>query len=42
MVAVGDDGKPVEVPPFVPVTEEERRRHEAAIRRRQIRQESPA
>src|SRR5690606_25383337 len=30
LVAVGDDGKPVPVPPFVPTTDEERRREKEA------------
>ena len=40
MVAVDDDGKPVAVPPLVPVTPDERRRHAAADVRRQIRAET--
>jgi uncharacterized protein (TIGR00369 family) len=39
MVAVGDDGKPVPVPDFVPATPDERRRHGAAQVRKQLRQE---
>jgi uncharacterized protein (TIGR00369 family) len=39
MVAVGDDGKPVAVPPRVPTTDEDSRRFEAATVRRQLRQE---
>jgi acyl-CoA hydrolase len=39
MVAVGDDGKPVRVEPRVPVTDDDRRRFEAATVRRQLRQE---
>ncbi len=39
MVAVGDDGKPVAVPPLAPVTPDERRRHAAAKVRKQLRQE---
>jgi uncharacterized protein (TIGR00369 family) len=39
MVAVGDDGKPVPVPPFVPATPDEHRRHGAAQVRKQLRQE---
>lgn len=38
MVAVGDDGKPVAVPPRVPVTPDEQRRHAAAQVRRELRQ----
>jgi uncharacterized protein (TIGR00369 family) len=34
MVAMSDDGQPVEVPPFVPDTPDERRRWEAAAARR--------
>jgi acyl-CoA hydrolase len=40
MVAVGDDGDPVPVPPRVPESPEARRRHAAAQRRRQLRQEA--
>jgi acyl-CoA hydrolase len=39
MVAVGDDGKPVAVPPLAPVTPDEHRRHAAAKVRKQLRQE---
>lgn len=39
MVAVGDDGKPVPVPDFVPATPDEHRRHGAAQVRKQLRQE---
>jgi acyl-CoA hydrolase len=39
MVAVGDDGKPVAVPPRVPVTADEQRRHAAAQVRRELRQQ---
>ena len=39
MVAIGPDGRPVEVPPWRPRTAEERRRHEAAGRRRELRRE---
>jgi acyl-CoA hydrolase len=39
MVAVGPDGSPVPVPPWEPRTAEERRRHEAAGRRRELRRE---
>ncbi len=39
MVAVGDDGKPVPVPPLQPATPDERRRHAAAQVRKQLRQE---
>ena len=39
MVAVGDDGKPVRVPPRVPATPDEQRRFQAAVVRRQLRQE---
>jgi acyl-CoA hydrolase len=39
MVAVGDDGKPVAVPPRVPVTPDEQRRHAAAQVRRELRQQ---
>jgi len=39
MVAVGDDGRPAAVPRMEPVTPDERRRHAAAIVRRQLRAE---
>ena len=39
MVAVGDDGRPVPVPPLVPVTDVERRRHSAAQLRWELRRE---
>jgi acyl-CoA hydrolase len=39
MVAVGPDGKAVPVPPWHPRTAEERRRHAAAVRRRELRRE---
>lgn len=39
MVALGDDGRPAPVPPFVPRTPEERRRHEVAEARRAMRRE---
>lgn len=39
MVAVDDDRKPVRVAPIEPLSHEERRRHAAAIVRKQIRQE---
>jgi acyl-CoA hydrolase len=39
MVALGPDGRPVPVPPWEPRTAEERRRHVAAARRRQLRRE---
>lgn len=39
MVAVGDDGKAVPVPPLKPVTPDEHRRHAAARVRKQLRQE---
>jgi acyl-CoA hydrolase len=37
MVAVGDDHKPVAVPPLRPFTPDERRRHAAALARKQAR-----
>ena len=37
MVAVGDDNKPVPVPPLRPFTPDERRRHAGAIARKQAR-----
>jgi acyl-CoA hydrolase len=39
MVAVGPDGRPVEVPAWEPRTAEDRRRHAAAGRRRELRRE---
>ena len=39
MVAVNDDGKPCEVPPFKPETTDEMRRHAAAICSKELRQE---
>ena len=39
MVAVGSDGRPVPVPSWRPRTAEERRRHNAAARRRELRRE---
>lgn len=40
MVALGDDGRPSPVPPWQPVTDDERRRQAEAIRRRASRQEA--
>ena len=37
MVAMGDDGKPVAVPPLRPFTPDERRRHASAIARKAAR-----
>jgi acyl-CoA hydrolase len=39
MVALGADGRPVEVPPWRPRTPDERRRYAAAGRRRDLRRE---
>lgn len=39
MVAVGDDGRPVSAPQWVPTTETERQRHRAADLRRILRRE---
>ncbi len=39
MVALGKDGKPIEIPPIVPETEEERRRFEEGLERRKRRLE---
>ena len=39
MVAVGDDGKSVAVPPLRPFTPEEKRRWDAALLRKQVRKE---
>ena len=39
MVAVGDDGKPVAVPPLRPASDDEKRRWESAKARRQLRTE---
>lgn len=38
-VALGEDGRPTEVPPLICETEEERRRHAQALIRRQVRKE---
>lgn len=40
MVAVGDDGKPLELPPLLPSTSVGRQRFEAARRRRDLRRET--
>jgi acyl-CoA hydrolase len=40
MVAVGDDGKPVPVPPFVPTTDDEKRRHSQSLARKRLREEA--
>ncbi len=40
MVAVDDDGKPLELPPLEPVTTVGRQRYEAARRRRDLRRET--
>jgi len=42
MVAVGDDRKPAAVPPLQPLTPDQQRRHQAALVRRQLRQEFDA
>jgi len=42
MVAVGDQGRPVEVPPFVPEGEAEAQRHRGAVLRRTLRREHAA
>lgn len=42
MVAVGDDGKPADVPPLTPANAEEKERFEAAQQRRALRQEMEA
>jgi acyl-CoA hydrolase len=42
MVAVDDEGKPVAVPPLRPFTPDERRRHDAALVRKQLRQDHAA
>jgi len=39
MVAIGPDSRPVEVPPWEPRTAEERRRYQAAGRRRDLRRD---
>jgi acyl-CoA hydrolase len=36
-VALGNDGRPVEVPPLILETEEEKRRHQEAVARREMR-----
>ncbi|MEO8057920.1 MAG: acyl-CoA thioesterase [Burkholderiales bacterium] len=40
MVATGDDGKPVAVPPLRPFSPDERRRHAAAVVRKTLRRET--
>ena len=42
MVAVDDDHKPAAVPMLRPITPDEKRRHQAAILRKQLRQEQEA
>ena len=42
MVAVNEDGRPVQIPPRVPATADERRRFEAAKTRRELRRELEA
>lgn len=42
MVALGADRRPVAVPPLQPVTEDQRRRHAAAVSRRELRREIEA
>ncbi len=37
MVAVGDDGRPIEVPKLEPVTVDQKRRYQNALQRREIR-----
>ena len=37
MVCVDENGKPTKVPPYIPQTEAEKRRHERAIRRKEMR-----
>ncbi len=39
MVAVDADGRPTAVPPFEPATPDDRRRHQAAVLRREFRRE---
>ncbi|QNG35588.1 acyl-CoA thioesterase [Geodermatophilaceae bacterium NBWT11] len=39
MVALDGDRKPVEVPPLVPATDDQHRRHAAALARRELRRE---
>lgn len=39
MIAVDDAGKPTEVPPFAPVEEVDKRRHKAAMLRKELRRE---
>jgi acyl-CoA hydrolase len=39
MVAVGPDGRPVPVPPWEPRSAEDRRRHDAAAKRRELRRQ---
>ncbi|MCZ8319774.1 MAG: acyl-CoA thioesterase [Silanimonas sp.] len=40
MVAMGDEGRPIAVPPLVPATDDERRRFEQGLRRRELRAET--
>ncbi len=42
MVAMGDDNRPTVVPPLVLVTDEQRLRHQKALRRRDLRLQSEA
>ena len=42
MVAVDEDGRPSEIPAFVPSTDIDRRRHRAADLRRELRREFEA
>ena len=42
MIAVDDDGRPTAVPPLVPQTEDQKRRHAAAIARREMRRQLEA
>lgn len=42
MIAVGDDGRPVQVPALVPQTDDQKRRHAAAEARRAMRRELEA
>ena len=42
MIAVDDDGRPTAVPPLMPQTEDQKRRHAAAIARREMRRQLEA
>jgi acyl-CoA hydrolase len=41
MVALGDDGKPIPLPPLEPATADDERRHREANHRRELRLNAP-